>query len=159
MAKFTDKDEIKVFEKEQHEHHRKRSSKYKIVLVVVDRIFQTLKSEEEEHHAHFHQKEKWKRPKPKVNRQPTRFVKLGQCDWSDEESDQELRVVNYWVAISYTPIHYTFLAFWFLMFISYKVLPFSSYCQTVLNSKLGREKRWLWGVSSATYTYYWMQWW
>ena len=72
MAKFTDKNEIKLFEKDEQEH-------------------QSLDEEEEleEHHAHFQSKEKWKRPKPPVNRQPTRCVKLGQQYWSDEDDEDE----------------------------------------------------------------------
>ena len=46
MARFTDKNEIKLFEKDAREHESHDEEPH-----------------EEEHHAHFQQKEKWKRPK------------------------------------------------------------------------------------------------
>lgn len=43
-----------------------------------------IKMEEimEEEHVKFTNKAKWTRPKPKINRQATQYVKLGEIDWS-----------------------------------------------------------------------------
>ena len=50
MARFTDKNEIKLFEKDEREDESHDEEPH-----------------EEEHHAHFPQKEKWKRPKSGFN--------------------------------------------------------------------------------------------
>ena len=50
MARFTDKNEIKLFEKDEREHESHDEEPH-----------------EEEHHANFPQKEKWKRPKSGFN--------------------------------------------------------------------------------------------
>ena len=36
----------------------------------------------EEEHVKFTNKAKWTRPKPKINRQATQYVKLGEIEWS-----------------------------------------------------------------------------
>ena len=43
-----------------------------------------IKMEEimEEEHVKFTNKAKWTRPKPKINRQATQYVKLGEIEWS-----------------------------------------------------------------------------